>query len=260
MRKSTDIVIAPKAAQQISLSFSPSRLGEYAANIEIRSSVGGRGLLWCYPLMGMAESVNPQKQTKLVTACKTSLRRDFDVRLEGLRRADLASDDAGPSVDDFSFDLITDAKVKPALNRCLRIQPIEVVSGSADGTGSVVNTDFVVRYRALFEPLRVLQATVEMVVHCKNRGRWRALLELEATEPSPDDTVRMTAAVGSTDKVSFRLSNRFLGYSPFQAYFAPRSSPHFSVYPSAGVLAPFGSEGTQFVVTFSPTDYRTREA
>jgi hypothetical protein len=84
-------------------------------------------------------------------------------------------------------------------------------------------------------------------------------MELEVTEPLPDDVINLTAAVGSTDKVSFRLSNRFLGYSSFQAYFGPKSSPHFSVAPTTGVLAPYGSDGTPFIVTFAPTEYQSRE-
>ncbi len=85
-------------------------------------------------------------------------------------------------------------------------------------------------------------------------------MELEVLDPLPDDTILLTAPVGSQDRVSFKLTNRFLGYSNFEAYFSPQSSPHFSVTPSAGVLAPFGSaEGTQFVVTFAPKEYGTRE-
>ncbi len=66
--------------------------------------------------------------------------------------------------------------------------------------------------------------------------------------------------MGGMDKVSFRLSNRFLGFSSFQAYFNAHSSPHFTVSPATGVLAPYGSvEGTQFVITFAPREYGIRE-
>jgi hypothetical protein len=96
-------------------------------------------------------------------------------------------------------------------------------------------------------------------VESKNRGRWRVQTELEATEPEPDDTISLVAAVGGTDKVSFRLSNRFLGFSTFQAYFTVKSSPHFSVSPTSGVLAPYGSDGTSFVVSFAPNIYGLKE-
>jgi hypothetical protein len=65
--------------------------------------------------------------------------------------------------------------------------------------------------------------------------------------------------VGGSDKVSFKLANRFLGFSKFHAYFSSKSSPHFTVSPSSGILAPFGSEGSPFTVTFAPADYGTIE-
>jgi hypothetical protein len=120
--------------------------------------------------------------------------------------------------------------------------------------------DIAIRYRLLFEPLRIFTTDVELIVVCMNKGRWRADVQLEALEPPPDDTISLNAKVGESDKVAFRLTNRFLGYSPYEAYFTARSSPHFTVTPSSGVLAPFGSvEGTQFVVTFSPKEYGIRE-
>jgi hypothetical protein len=93
----------------------------------------------------------------------------------------------------------------------------------------------------------------------KNRGRWRLTLDIYATDPEPDDTIILTAPIGGSDKVTFRLSNRFLGYSTFQAYFSNRSSQFFTISPTNGVLASFGSEGTQFVVTYAPTAYGSRD-
>ena len=34
-------------------------------------------------------------------------------------------------------------------------------------------TDFTMKYRVLFEPLKVYSTTVEMIVSCKDRGRWK---------------------------------------------------------------------------------------
>ena len=97
------------------------------------------------------------------------------------------------------------------------------------------------------------------MVKCNGKGRWRASIDLEATDPDPDDVIRLTAAVGNQDRVSFNLSNRFLGLSSFQAFFSAHSSTHFSVSPTSGVLALFGTDGTQFIVTFAPVDYGGRE-
>jgi hypothetical protein len=65
--------------------------------------------------------------------------------------------------------------------------------------------------------------------------------------------------VGGADKVKFRLSNRFLGFSNFNAYFLPKSSPHFSVSPAQGVLAPYGSDGSEFVITYAPVVYGIKD-
>jgi len=251
LRKSTGLVVAPDSSLQVGVSFSPNKLCDYNATAEFRSSVAGHNFLWCYPLCGLAEAGTAHKLPKMSTACKSSLLREVDIPLVGLQ-------DDGLDMKDFSVEIVTaDPKVKTLVSRTFRIQPIALIS-PAEGGGEEQCLSF--RYRLLFEPLRVFAADVEVIVACPNRGRWRAEVELDALDPPPDDAISLTAPVGGTDRVSFRLSNRFLGYSPFEAYFSARSSPHFTVTPSSGVLAPFGSvEGTKFEVTFSPKEYGIRE-
>lgn len=243
-RKTTDIVMAPKSSLQINVSFSPKRLGQYETNMQIRSVISGRNLLWCYPIVGMAESGSPQELSKMIIKCKSSLLKDVEVVLDGI--ADISDN---LKLEDIRFETNIDPKVRSFVNRSLRIQPLELVKGS----------QYIMRYRILFEPLRTFSATIDLIVIAENLGRWRVTLELESNDPDPDDLIKLTAAVGGTDKVSFKLSNRFLGYSTFQAYFSAKSSPHFAVSPSTGVLAPYGSDGTPFIVTFSPLEYGIRE-
>lgn len=50
MRKTTDIVVPAKSPFHIAMSFNPLKLGHYEAMVEVRSVVGGRNLLWCYPI------------------------------------------------------------------------------------------------------------------------------------------------------------------------------------------------------------------
>merc|ERR1711988_1630212 len=69
----------------------------------------------------------------------------------------------------------------------------------------------------------------------------------------------MIAPVGGNDFAKFRLSNRFLGLSHFDAYFTKDSSPHFKVSPTNGVLAPYGTNGTEFTVNFNPMVYGTKD-
>lgn len=161
--------------------------------------------------------------------------------------------------------------VKSMVLRAFRAQPLEIVplqhspedtaalQGDAHGHYGKEPADFSLRLRMLFEPLRTFIANVDISITCRNRGKWRVKLDLDATEPEPDDIIKLTAPVGSSDKVTFRLNNRFLGYSTFQAYYSAKSSPHFSVSPSTGTLAPYGADGTPFVVTFAPIDYGTIE-
>ena len=251
LRKSTGLVVAPDSSLQVGVSFSPNKLCDYNATVEFRSSVAGHNFLWCYPICGLAEAGTAHKLPKMSTACKSSLLREVNIPLVGLQSDDL-------EVKDFSVEIVTsDSKFKTLVSRTFRIQPISIVPVDQCETG---DNCLSFRYRFLFEPLRVFTADVEVIIVCKNRGRWRAEVELDALDPPPDDAICLTAPVGGSDKVSFRLSNRFLGYSPFEAYFSARSSPHFAVTPSSGVLAPFGSaEGTKFEVTFSPKEYGIRE-
>lgn len=251
-----DVVIPARTPMQISIGFSPTRLGEYSATVSVRSNIGGRSLLWCYPVLGMAEAGSPQVLDPIETPCKTSLLRDVEVYLKGLCLSDLAPGDT-ISASEFSLELIAEDKNKALIARSFRVQALELVTLPELDVAN--RTDFVMRYRLLFEPLKTYTATVEMLIESKNRGRWRVQAELESTDPMPDDIIALTAAVGGSDKVAFKLSNRFLGFSSFQAYFTAKSSSHFSVTPTSGVLAPYGSDGTTFVVSFSPSSYGLRE-
>jgi hypothetical protein len=65
-----------------------------------------------------------------------------------------------------------------------------------------------------------------------------------------------------TSSVSFRLTNWQKNEADFTAKFTSdsgnyenKSANEFSVEPKEGVLAPFGSIGTNFVVSFTPIEY-----
>eukprot|EP01034_Spumella_vulgaris_P029495 gene29495-36557_t len=260
MKRTTDHVIAAKALFQIALSFSPIILGAYDATVQIRSTVNGRSLLWCYPVVGIAEAGTALRLPTIKTPCKTSFLKEVEIPLEGIRRSEvLSASDLLTS--DFTLETNYEDKVKGLVMRTFRVQLIDAIALPEDtdpdtfyapGKGRV---DYAMRCRFLFEPLRTFNTRVEVVLVYKNKGKWRVNVDLEATEPEPDDRIKLCAAVGAQDKVAFKLNNRFLGFSNFQAYFTAKSSPHFSVSPSTGVLAPYGAEGTPFTVTFSPKVY-----
>eukprot|EP00607_Mallomonas_marina_P000132 CAMPEP_0182425546 /NCGR_PEP_ID=MMETSP1167-20130531/11992_1 /TAXON_ID=2988 /ORGANISM="Mallomonas Sp, Strain CCMP3275" /LENGTH=1275 /DNA_ID=CAMNT_0024606357 /DNA_START=182 /DNA_END=4006 /DNA_ORIENTATION=+ len=253
LRKSTGLVLAPHSTLQVGVSFSPKKLGQYNAVVQVRASVAGRALLWCFPVTGVAEAGTPQVLPKLVTKCKTSLVRDVVIPLQGLKESSLAPGEE-LSLSHFSLELVVDPQQKTLVSRAFRMQPLSLIQLTNDPSA-----DFAISYRVLLEPLRVFQTVVQIMIMSSDKGRWRAEIDLQATDPEPDDVIQLTAAVGGQDKVAFRLSNRFLGYSSFQAYFSVHSSTHFSVSPTAGVLAPFGTDGTQFIVAFAPLEYGGRE-
>jgi hypothetical protein len=257
IRKSNEIVIPAKSPFQISLSFCPLRLGQYDATVQVRSAIQGRNLNWCFPILGMADAGTPQSVPRLTTQCKTSLVNEIDVKLDGIRPSEITKGKE-LSLRSFTQEITVDAKYSVLVNRSFRAQAIELVE-HVDPETLEPTDSFILRYRLLFEPLRTFVAPAELIVMSKGYGRWKVLLDLEATDPDPDDIIRLTAAVNSTDKITFRLTNRFLGFSQFQAYFSARSSSHFTISPPIGVLAPYGSDGTPFVVTFSPTEYGSRE-
>lgn len=86
-------------------------------------------------------------------------------------------------------------------------------------------------------------------------GQWKFKMYLEAEEPDEDDIIVIQSPLNQTSSISFRLSNRYKQYSPFVAYFTPDSDPEFSVLPKSGELEPFGREGKNFIISFTPLEY-----
>ena len=78
---------------------------------------------------------------------------------------------------------------------------------------------------------------------------------MEATEPEEDDVIQIFSPINKTSSVSFRLANRFKTYSSFTAFFSPDSDPEFSIMPRTGELEPYGREGKNFIISFTPVEY-----
>jgi hypothetical protein len=54
--------------------------------------------------------------------------------------------------------------------------------------------------------------------------------------------------------VSFKLNNHLKSYAEFTSYFTSDSASEFVVFPKNGMLEPYGKEGTNFIVSFTPTE------
>ena len=111
-------------------------------------------------------------------------------------------------------------------------------------------------------------------------------MQLEATEPEVDDVIVIESNINRTSSVSFKLTNQFNSYAPFEAFFTPDSSHEFSVFPTTGTLEPcvvvgrggrggaidrrpvfshppsppialrrYGTDGTAFIVSFTPSTF-----
>lgn len=279
MRKSTDLVLAAKTPLHIPVGFSPKHLGIYNTTVQVRATVGGHNLLWCFPVQGIAEMGQVMKLPPMKASSKTSVMKEYVLPMSGIRKKDVNDD---LKLSDFSIILkMDDELLKNLVSRSFRIQPLEIVAYQEislqiqnnpnmiliHNNDPTVEVDFGLRCRFLFEPLRVFTTPIDVSIVCRNRGKWKAKIEIEATDPEPDDIIKLVASVNSVDRVSFKLHNRFLGYSKFQAYFTSNSSPHFSVTPTNGTLPPFNNEqgvdqqeGVNFVITFAPKEYGVVEA
>ena len=136
--------------------------------------------------------------------------------------------------------------VEPNVQRALSVNLIK------DTLQSVTDT---LTLEVQFEPLKPLHHLVELWVMKDSGGRWKFEVELMATDPEVDDIVVIEAEMGSTESVSFALTNQFSTFAPFKAYIKPESQEEFICHPASGILEPFGSAGTNFVVSYSPTTY-----
>jgi hypothetical protein len=256
MLKNPDqIVLAPRSVCQIGISFNPTALEQYTTGLLVRAQSGGRSLTWAYPIQGVVEAGTPQFLAPISTACKSTSYHDVDIYLKGLGERTMFEKSIAKEA--FSVALHAE-KNKRLINRALRMDILDIVElSAADQEDS--GATYCLKTRLIFEPLKSFSSEVEIVIECKSIGRWRAAVGLNATSPPADDVIRLCAPVGGLDQAKFKLSNRFLGLSNFEAYFAPGSSSHFKVTPTVGVLAPFGSSGTEFVISYAPVQYGPRD-
>ncbi len=113
--------------------------------------------------------------------------------------------------------------------------------------------------------MKVFSTSVGLNIVRATGGRWPFELQLEATEPEPDDTIVVEASLKTTATITFRLLNRFPNFAPFQAFFSADSSSALAVTPATGLLGPGGGGsgggggGTALNVSFSPLEYGLRQ-
>ena len=111
------------------------------------------------------------------------------------------------------------------------------------------------RFLIKFEPLRPFKATTDFLIYKSTGGRWRFNAVFEALEPDIDDVINITSPLHKTSSVSFKLTNHMRAPAQFIAFFTHDSASEFAVFPKEGTLEQYGRDGTNFIVSFTPTEY-----
>ena len=238
LRKTSGVVLSPFTSMSVPLSFAPVSIAEKHATVEVKAPYRDGTLTWQFPIRGVVNA--PPHLHALAFSCpaKKAIRQVIELPLRALAGL------TGPEA--FAFELAVPSSAKALVDRALTITPVET---------TISRVDQPLKFQVLFEPLRPFTTTVTLVVLRSTGGRWPFEMQLDATDPEPDDTFSIEANLNSTTTVKFSLTNRFQAYAPFQAYFSTDSAYTLDVAPSNGLLAPAGSDGTQFSVSFSPTEY-----
>jgi hypothetical protein len=106
-----------------------------------------------------------------------------------------------------------------------------------------------------FEPLKPFKALAELIIYKSSGGRWKFNVIFEATEPMVDDIITIQSPLQKTSSVSFRLTNHMKQAAEYTASFTEGSATEFTITPKRGLLEPYGRDGTNFIVSFTPTVY-----
>eukprot|EP00736_Rhodelphis_marinus_P012698 Rmarinus@m.1878 len=239
MKRQSGIVVPARQELQIPVLFAPNRMENINASVVVSSTLDGTPLQWNYPVLGIAEAQTTGKAFKLKCQARTRLQKELVLPLMGV--GEVIPDD-----DHFTAVLRFPGELEHTLRRATLLEPAENFRGRGTLT-----------YKMFFEPLRPLNTQAGLVVTRASGGQWRFDVQLEATDPEIDDVIYLESGIDRTAEVSFRLTNQFRVAEEFEAFFAPSSAPEFRVSPPRGVLQPYGSAGTTFVVSYSPVEYRS---
>jgi hypothetical protein len=220
----------------IPVSFQPVSMEEALATLVVSIT---DDLAWRFPIRGITENSSQQRDFNYKTKCRNTIEQPLSIVLHDLE--DL------PEEENFTHEIRVPSKeFQRLVDNSFKIEPIKNIISSPDES-----LEFLVR----FEPLRPFKTIVEFLIYKSSGGRWKYNIMLEALDPDVDDTIIIESQINKSHSVAFKLTNQLKAFAEFEAFFTPESNSCFSVMPTQGVLEPFGREGTQFVVTFSPNEY-----
>jgi hypothetical protein len=239
LKKAVNAVPAGALFQCV-FTYAPNAITESTCNITIESTDASRPLRWQYLIKGVAEAPTTEDRLSVKCRARKRLESSIELSLTGLGDGLLSKPET------LSFELVMPDADANFLRRCLALQLL---------TNQIVAGNDKVHFAVQFEPLRPVRATLGLIVKKQSGGRWRYDLEVEAEDPEIDDVIRIQSPIHKTTSVSFRLTNQFDAFADYKAYFSRDSPFEFAVAPPMGVLPPYGHEGTQFVVSFTPHEY-----
>ena len=228
--------IGPLGILQIPYSFAPQTMTESKALIVVSMS---KQLVWKYPLRGIAESASTQTDYHFKTRARKPHDETLRIVLPGF--AELSGSDT------FTYELnVINPQLKGLVEKSVFFEQ------RGDRLSSPEDP---LEFQMRFEPLRPYKASTEFVVYKSTGGRWKFNVIFEALEPEVDDVIVIQSPLHKTSSVSFKLNNHLKSFAEFQAFFTADSAHEFAVYPKAGMLEPYGKDGTNFIVSFTPTEY-----
>lgn len=228
--------IGPLGILQIPYSFSPQTMTESKATIVVSMS---KQLMWKYPLRGIAESASTSIDYSFKTRARKPLDQQIKIHLPGFQ--DLQPDD------EFRYEInVLNEQHRGLIDRSVFFE---------QQTETLNSVDDPLVFNLRFEPLRPFKTATEFIIYKSSGGRWKFNVLFEALEPEVDDVIVIQSPLHKTSSVSFRLTNHMKTVAEFNAFFTSDSAPEFVVYPKTGLLEPYGKDGTNFIVSFTPTEY-----
>jgi hypothetical protein len=238
--------VGPLGMLQIPYSFSPETMTESKATIVVSMS---KQLVWKYPLRGIAESASTSIDYHFRTRARMPFEESLKIFLPGFKIANLD--------DTFHHELkvSTSGSLGGGNTGPGQQGLIDRSVFFEQRTDNLQSQDDPLQFDLRFEPLRPFKTTVEFIIYKSSGGRWKFNMVFEALEPEVDDTILIQSPLQKTSSVSFRLSNHLKTMADFSAFFTPDSAGEFVVYPKSGLLEPYGKDGTNFIVSFTPTEY-----
>jgi hypothetical protein len=232
--KRKKFTITPLGLLLLPIAFRPAKMQEYEGSLFVWIT---EELKWRYPLKGITERGSRKTDFTFKAKCRESIEKNIDVPLDDVRTEE----------ENYTHEInVLQTDIASLVRKSFSIEPLRTI---------LIEPDAPFQFHIRFAPLRPFKANVELLIYKSSGGRWKFNVALEATEPEVDDVINIESPLHKIANVAFRLTNQFKSYADFEAFLTPESDPCFAVTPSRGVLEPHGRDGSQFVVSFRPTEY-----